>query len=137
MQHDQFIGRVQDRAKLASRGDAERATRATLETLGERIPGGLAENIAGQLPQEIGEHLCRTGGPEDSAERFDVSGFITRVRDRAGGSVDEPQAVYLARVVFEITDEATQGRLAERVREALPEGLEGVLSKGSTDTASQ
>lgn len=32
MRHDEFIGEVQHRAKLPSRGDAERATRITLET---------------------------------------------------------------------------------------------------------
>jgi uncharacterized protein (DUF2267 family) len=56
MRHDEFIGQVQNRAKLPSRGDAEGATRATLETLGERIPENLAVNLASQLPQEIGEH---------------------------------------------------------------------------------
>lgn len=52
MQHDVFIGQVQQRAKLPSRGDAERATRAALETLGERIPSGFATNLAAQLPVE-------------------------------------------------------------------------------------
>ena len=36
MDHDQFIGQVQYRARLVFRGDAERATRARLETLAER-----------------------------------------------------------------------------------------------------
>lgn len=57
MQHDEFIGQVQAKAKLSSRGDAERATRVTLETLRQRIPQGLANNLAAQLPQEIGHHL--------------------------------------------------------------------------------
>jgi uncharacterized protein (DUF2267 family) len=46
MRHDEFIGHVQQRARLSSRGDAERASRATLETLGERVPEGLADNLA-------------------------------------------------------------------------------------------
>lgn len=49
MRHDKIIGQVQARAQLASRGEAEAATRATLETLGERIPPGAAENLAAQL----------------------------------------------------------------------------------------
>ena len=56
MEHDEFIGQVQHRARLGSRGDAERATRATLETLAERIADGAANNLAAQLPNEIGEH---------------------------------------------------------------------------------
>ena len=52
MKHDEFIGRVQHYARLASRGDAERATRATLETLGERLAGGEPKDLASQLPPE-------------------------------------------------------------------------------------
>jgi hypothetical protein len=40
MQYDQFVGQVQDRARLADSGAATAAIRATLETLGERIPEG-------------------------------------------------------------------------------------------------
>ena len=50
MDHDSFIGEVQNRAELASRGEALSATRATLETLGERIEEGQATNLAAQLP---------------------------------------------------------------------------------------
>ncbi len=45
MKHDEFIGRVQHYARLPSRGDAERATRATLETLGERLAGGEPKDL--------------------------------------------------------------------------------------------
>jgi uncharacterized protein (DUF2267 family) len=60
MRHDEFIGEVQHRVKLPSRGDAERATRATLETLGERL--GAPDNHAAQLPPEIGRHLTSFNG---------------------------------------------------------------------------
>ncbi|WP_292761419.1 hypothetical protein [Nostoc sp. NOS(2021)] len=40
MQHDEFR-RVQNRARLISHGDAELATRATLETLAKRLAGGV------------------------------------------------------------------------------------------------
>jgi uncharacterized protein (DUF2267 family) len=78
MQHDEFIGLVQNRARLSSRGDAERATRAVLETLGERIPEGLAGNLAAQLPHAIGEHLRRTEvyAGAGTGERFDRPDFI-------------------------------------------------------------
>jgi uncharacterized protein (DUF2267 family) len=57
MKHDECIGQGQHRARLSSRGEAERATRATLETLAERLVGGEAKDLAAQLPPEIGEHL--------------------------------------------------------------------------------
>jgi uncharacterized protein (DUF2267 family) len=131
MQHDEFVGQVQARARLADTGRAESAIRATLETLGERIPEGLAENLAAQLPREIGEHLRRTVafGGTGTGERFDRNEFIRRVAERAG--MDEPQAVFAARVVFELVDEATQGGIMQRVRDALPADLAELSRSGS------
>ncbi|HEY9474047.1 MAG TPA: DUF2267 domain-containing protein [Mycobacteriales bacterium] len=132
MQHDEFIGQVQHRARLSSRGEAERATRATLETLGERIPEHLAENLAAQLPQEIGEHLRRTVtlGGEGTGERFGLPEFVSRTAIRSGS--DEPAAVYQARVVLEVVDDAVAPGMMAKVREALPGDLERLTEVGST-----
>jgi uncharacterized protein (DUF2267 family) len=130
VQHDEFIGQVQSRARLGSRGDAERVTRAVLETLGERVPDGLADNLASQLPREIGEHLRRTVGGDGTGDRFDRNTFVDRVTHRAG--LDGPQAVFVARVVFEVVDQATQGAVMAKVREALPPDLRPVLTAGSS-----
>jgi uncharacterized protein (DUF2267 family) len=131
MQHDALVGQVQARGRLPDTGRAESAIRATLETLGERIPEGLAENLAAQLPREIGEHLRRTVtlGGTGTGERFDRDQFIARVAARAG--IDEPQAAFVARVVFEVVDEATQGGVMDRVREALPADLAELSRSGS------
>lgn len=131
MRHDEFIGLVQDRAQLASRGEAEGATRATLETLGERIPEQLATNIASQLPTEIGEHLRRTVtmGGAGTGERFDRDEFLTRVARR--GYLDEPTATYQARVVLEVIGEATEG-VVGKLREALPDDIGKLVSAGSS-----
>ncbi len=132
MQHDEFIGLVQDRARLSSRGDAERATRAVLETLGERIPEGLAGNLAAQLPHEIGEHLRRTEvyAGAGTGERFDRPDFIARVAERAG--IHDPQAAYLTRAVAEVVDEATQGALMAKLTDSLPADIRGLVTAGST-----
>lgn len=132
MQHDEFIGQVQSRAKLPSRGEAERVVRACLETLGQRIPDGLADNLAAQLPHEIGEHLRRTemDGGMGTGERFDRDEFIDRVADRSGA--DAPQAAYLARVVFEVVGEATSGSVMQRVRDVLPGDVKTLVTAGSS-----
>jgi uncharacterized protein (DUF2267 family) len=132
MQHDEFIGAVQSRAKLPSRGDAERATRATLETLGERIPAGLADNLAAQLPVEIGEHLQRMIDLDTTGmgEQFDAREFVRRVSERA--TVDEPQAAYRVRVVAEVVDEATGGGVFDKLAESLPDDVRRLLTAGST-----
>ncbi|MQA85779.1 MAG: DUF2267 domain-containing protein [Streptosporangiales bacterium] len=131
MRHDEFIGQVQQQARLSSRGDAERATRATLETLAERIPGGLAENLAAQLPIEVGEHLRRvTHAPDEPelGERFGRNEFVTRIAERAGGGVDFPEAAHWARAVFALVDEATSGSLTEKVAQSLPEDIRTLVT---------
>jgi len=55
--------------------DAERATRATLRTLGERIDRGQARQLAAQLPPEVAPWLA-TSTP---AQPFDVDEFVRRV----------------------------------------------------------
>lgn len=131
MQHDEFIGQVQARARLSSREDAERATRATLETLGERVPEGLAEKLAAQLPHEIGEHLRRTEvfGGLGSGQRFDRREFVARVAERAG--VNEPKAAFITRAVAEVVDEATGGMVSGKFSASLPEDVRELIVAGS------
>src|SRR5690349_11596498 len=46
MHYLEFLGHVQERAGLDSRGAAERAVRATFETLAERVTQGATTNLA-------------------------------------------------------------------------------------------
>ena len=131
MDHDEFIGQVQQRARLSSRGDAERATRATLETLGERIADGAARNLAAQLPHEIGEHLRRVApAQEGTGEQLSLGDFFERVTAREG--IDAPDAVFHSRVVQQVTDEATTGSLMTKVREQFPSEFDRLFDAGST-----
>ncbi|WP_413804672.1 DUF2267 domain-containing protein [Streptomyces sp. OE57] len=135
MDHDTLIGQVQARARLDSRGAAEAATRATLETLAERIPASLADNLAAQLPREIGEHLHRVATAPDQPDtgiRMAYDEFLDRVAQRAGA--DKAKATHEARTVMEVVGEATQGGLTEKVRRALDDELARILFAGSTGT---
>lgn len=132
MQHDAFIGQVQARARLSSRGAAEEATRATLETLAERVGSGLGDDLAAQLPREIGENVrrvTRQAGQVRDAERFGQREFLHKVAERSHS--DPPEAAHSARVVFEVLDEATTGRVMDRVRQALPEDMRRFTLEGS------
>lgn len=130
MDHDELIGQVQHRARLASRGEAERAVRATLETLAERIADGAADNLAAQLPHEIGEHLRRkVSVAAGTGESFSFDEFIDRVTEREG--VDEPAAAYHARVVLEVVEEATTGGLMNKIREQFPSEFDRLFDAGS------
>ncbi|GAB3223587.1 hypothetical protein GCM10027447_11460 [Glycomyces halotolerans] len=132
MKHDQFIGKVQDRAHLPSRGAAEGATRATLETLGERIPDHLANKLASQLPPEIGEHLRRSMASDQSGtgQHFGFDEFVHRVAERE--HTDEPDATYHSRVVLEMVSQATTGGVMEKVHDSLPEDLRPLIDAGAS-----
>lgn len=132
MQHDEFIGQVQARAKLSSRGDAERATRITLETLRQRIPQGLANKLAAQLPAEIGHHLEANGEPVDisTGERFGRSEFIARISEQSGA--DEPAATFHARAVLEVVGEAVGANEMDKLRGSLPPDLVELIDSGSS-----
>lgn len=123
MTFDQFLGQIQNRGHLSSQADAERAARATLETLAERLAGGEAENLAAQLPREIGEYL-RRGDPSKS-ERLDLQGFYHRVSEREGTEL--PDAVHHAKAVVGVLKEAVSQGEFDDIRTQLPEEFKELL----------
>ena len=124
MRHDEFIGEVQHRAKLPSRGDAERATRITLETLGERL--GDPSNLAAQLPPEIGRHLA---GSQETFDRLTLDEFLGRVTEKAGG--DSPQAIFHARAVIDVMRDAVGDGTVNKAVEQLPDEFRTLFESGS------
>jgi uncharacterized protein (DUF2267 family) len=60
MHEEQFVNQVQTRTGLACRSDTERVIYATLEILGEQLPGNLVGPVAAALPERLGEHLWAT-----------------------------------------------------------------------------
>lgn len=129
MTHDEFVGQVQARARLGSRGAAESAIRATLETLAERLEAGISEKLAAQLPPELGRHL--RGIQAISFERMSLDDFFQRVRDRETPGVDLPAAVYHVRVVMEVLQEAVSVGEVEKVRRTLPAEFRPIFEAGS------
>jgi uncharacterized protein (DUF2267 family) len=128
MTYDEFVGQVQSRARLGSTGEAVRATRATLEVLGQRLFGGEAKDLAAQLPQEIGYYLRQDG----QSERFGLDEFFARVSEREG--VDLPVAVHHARAVISVvSDAASQGEIDD-VRNQLPAEYDALFESGSEGT---
>ncbi|NLN26984.1 MAG: DUF2267 domain-containing protein [Firmicutes bacterium] len=128
MQHDEFIGHVQQRARLASRGDAERATQAVLQTLAERLAGGAAENLASELPAHLAGYVMQgeLGGEPQS---MTVDEFLHRVAEREG--VDLPKAVFHVRAVLEVLGEAVSEGQMRKIRAQLPEEWDPLFESGS------
>jgi uncharacterized protein (DUF2267 family) len=126
MKHDEFIGQVQHRARLSSRGEAERATRATLETLAERLTGEEAKDLAAQLPRELAEHLLHKWS--EHGERFSLEEFFARVSVVEG--VDVPEAIFHAQAVIAVLCEAVSQGEIDDVRAQLPAEFDRLFEPG-------
>jgi uncharacterized protein (DUF2267 family) len=74
---ERFLSIVQREAGVEP-GDADRATRATLEVLAERLMPGESRHLAAQLPADIGRWLR----PRHDREAFDSDDFVRRVANR-------------------------------------------------------
>ena len=96
MQMYEFVGQVQHGARLASMEQALIATRATLETLAERLGADDSRHLAAQLPEGIGQYL---DGRDAVAEDFSSDEFLKRISAREG--VEAPAADYHARAVLD------------------------------------
>jgi uncharacterized protein (DUF2267 family) len=121
---DDFLTTVEQLAGIG-RDRAERAAQATLETLGERIAGGEARDLAEQLPPEVAPWIASTGNPQP----FDVDGFVRRVAKREG--VDVETAERHARAVLEaLRREVTSDEFEDMVAE-LPKDYAPLLPRGT------
>ena len=76
MQYEEFLNKVQDRLGPAQPDEARRAIIATLETLGERISGGEASDLAEQLPEELKEPLHQAGEDNENSRWTSFSGAL-------------------------------------------------------------
>jgi uncharacterized protein (DUF2267 family) len=84
MEHKEFVRTVAERASL-SREEAADLTRATLETLGDRLSAGEARHLALELPECLRESLHR----KDRSEQFGLHDFVKRVSRRTGLTMRE------------------------------------------------
>jgi uncharacterized protein (DUF2267 family) len=93
--YERFIVTTQQKAGV-SWAEAEKAARATLATLGERISRGDARSLAADLPADVRSWLLGAGGAD--AEPFDAAEFVRRVAARE--DVDLETAEGHVRAVF-------------------------------------
>jgi uncharacterized protein (DUF2267 family) len=121
--YEAFIAIVAEDADIGSEA-AERASRAVLETLGERIAQGEGRDLAGQLPPELAPSIATT----TPAEGFDVDEFVRRVAEREG--VDVATAERDARAVFTALSRAVDRREYEQMAAELSKDYSPLLAFG-------
>jgi len=117
MNFDEFTGEVQHRLELPGTGETVRAIRATLMTLGRRIPEGNAEDLAASLPMEIKWFL--TGAVHDHGQRFGWSEFVSRVSEIE--QTDRSAAAYHAKVIVDLVSTVVPPSDFQQLRDQLPE----------------
>lgn len=117
MNFDEFTGEVQHRLELPGTGETVRAIRATLMTLGERIPAGAAEDLAASLPMEVRWYL--TGAVGEHGQRFDWQEFVSRVSEIE--ACEPSEAAYHARVIIDLVRTQVPPSDFQQLRDQLPE----------------
>lgn len=111
VESDQFLTEVEDRAAFDDRETAEDATEAVLRTLGERILGGEADDLAAQLPKDVADPLTAA----ETDEQFDFEEFTDRVASRLDADVS---AKHTSQVVMSVVvDAVSKGELQDIVSE--------------------
>jgi uncharacterized protein (DUF2267 family) len=119
--YETFIALVREQANL-SHAEAERATRATLETLGERISDGEARDIAEQLPAPLRPIVIDGRDPEPS----EAGEFVRRVAEREG--VERPLAREHARAVFAALGQVVSRDEIDDMRAQLPSSFRDLVA---------
>jgi uncharacterized protein (DUF2267 family) len=117
MNFDEFTGTVQHRLELPGTGEAVRAIRATLMTLGSRIPAGNAEDLAASLPMEIKWYM--TGAVDEHGQRFDWREFVERVGEITGE--DPPAVAYHSQIIVDLVEDIVPESDFRQLRDQLPE----------------
>ncbi|TDC41277.1 DUF2267 domain-containing protein [Micromonospora sp. KC213] len=132
MNYDTFVDQVARRTRTDS-PQAVTLTRATLETLAERLTGGEVLDLAVQLPAPL-QVVLRPSPSTEAADRFGAAEFVARVGRRAG--VDETTARDAVRAVFTTLREAISGGEFDDLMTQLPRDyrnmVEPALAPGAT-----
>lgn len=80
MKEHEIVSAVRQSAHIRTPGEAERAVRATLQVLGDRLAAGETADLAAQLPPGLAEALPEHG----PGERFGLDEFYRRVAEAEG-----------------------------------------------------
>lgn len=127
MDRDAITEAVSDRID-ADEDAASDATRAVLETLGERLSGDQVRDLAAQLPAEVGTHL--TDGA--SGRRFSEEEFVSRVDQRmetTAATGDRASTAVLG-TVLEAVDEGERAAVVDQFQHY---GFEELLAETTAD----
>jgi len=125
MDDREFFRTVAQRSGL-SRQEAADVTRATLETLADRLSGGEAQDLAAQLPDGLREYL--RAERNKGAKRFGLDEFVDRISQRNGLKPAETRTAL--RAVFTTLRDAS-GDEFDEVMSQLPKEMQNLVTATS------
>jgi uncharacterized protein (DUF2267 family) len=123
MTYEQFVAAVQD-SLGTGRDAAERATRATLRTLADRLSVAQARRLVMFLPDELGPLMFHAGPPE----RLDIDAFLNRVAARE--NVGVATARRHAALVLSVIARAVGPDVLDDIAATLPKDFAPLLPRG-------
>jgi uncharacterized protein (DUF2267 family) len=123
VEYEEFIVTVAHEAVLDDTETAERAARATLETLAERLSPGEARDLLTELPAELKPWIH----PRGDRQIFDADEFLRRVGERLGA--DLTTAERLSRAVFYALGRAVSSKEIADLTADLPGDFEPLLAE--------
>jgi uncharacterized protein (DUF2267 family) len=135
VRHADLLSEVQRRARLHGPNETRRAVCATLEALGDLVPGHLFAGLVEGLPAEIRSGL-KTNGVTGETRPLTAIGrrtFVDRIARRL--YIEQPDAAFLARVVFGELNATPSGITPSLLCEAIgPTDLDALLRSGAPDS---
>ena len=126
MQYGDFMKDVRERTGL-DKQQAEKAVRATLNTLAQRLAGGEPYDLASQLPEELKETVAFTTGA-GAGVHWNAEDFVARVADREGASPEEAREH--VRAVFAALSDAVSPGEFEDIVSQLDRSYQALLPAG-------
>jgi uncharacterized protein (DUF2267 family) len=123
--------RIVHRVGRMREAEAERATRATLETLGERLDEDEATELAAKLPGELGAWVLTARDRGD----FGLDEFLRRIAEREG--VDPATARRHAEAVFAALAETIGLERLTEIVAALPADYDELLPPGDSNSVAR
>lgn len=124
MQYQEFISEVKQKTNIQSDAMAEKAVRATLQTLSERLEGGEPNHIASQLPEEMKSFMKIK---KNEIEKFNVEDFFKKVSERENTTLGEAKNHSQA-VVSVLCNAITEGEV-KYMMDQLPGEFESLFGK--------
>jgi uncharacterized protein (DUF2267 family) len=132
MEYSEFITHVQSLAQSESLEEAEVATRSTLEIIKQIVPSNEREELATQIPQELGEYIL--GAETEPIQSFHLQEFIERISQKE--NISPTVTVIHVRAVFAVLQNAVSSEQFRRFYDYFSHDYEELFTMSMTDKIS-